>query len=155
MSRSRVAGPSRRAAGGPGRGVMGALLVLTAVAGCGGTPEATEEEQRAATADLMTAMGLQVTRGPTTVVSKDREYQVGTGVLDVEPSVAVEQAVAGLEAEGWEVRGTPTTSVGPGVLVADRPGLTTDVSVFEEVAGSPPDGGGVFVQVRVDVPENG
>lgn len=138
----------------PCRALVGALVGVVGLSGCGGPVEATEAEQRDAGAELLTAMELRDVTGPRTVRSKDLEYQVGRGIAqEDDPAAAVDLAVTTLQTQGWEVRDVEPVPGGQRVL-ADGDGLAARVSVYEKVAGSAPSGGGVWLQVAVAVPHD-
>lgn len=126
-----------------------ALLLLTA---CSSPGSPTEDEQAAAVSDLMAAMTLTDADGPSVVTSKDLRYLVGGGVAGATTDEAVQSAIEALEAQGWTVDAEQDVPGGRQVL-ADTEELSSYVAVYEEVAGRPPAGGGVWVQIGVAVPD--
>ena len=98
-----------------------AAVVVLAVAGCG-DGGSDSDVLRAGFDAAVDAAGVNDVDGPNETTSKDVSYLTGSGFVDGDPDIAVEQVAAGLRDDGWDVSEPTPVGEGMTVRVATSPG---------------------------------
>jgi hypothetical protein len=126
------------------------VLSVTGGVGCSGDDAAGREAMRAGFAAVAAAVDVDDLDGPNETTSKDVTYLTGSGLVEGDPDAAVDRAVSGLRAAGWEVSEVRPGGGGDGLrVVASSRDVTTQIAV-RSVAGltEAPEGSSI-IQIAV------